>query len=124
MLRKSARTTVPEESAEPPKKNMTHEEIMEERLDLILDYLHRAERRDRWRTVAGFIRNFILILPFLAFLGSLWFVYVHGDDLIDAVSQRMARQSAAYTQGNFDKAIEGLRGYLRGSGSSSSAAAR
>jgi hypothetical protein len=122
MLRKNARTTVPEESAEPPRKKMTHEELMEGRLDLILDYLHRAERRDRWRTVGGAIRNFILLIPFFAFLGSLWFVYAYGEDLLNSVANRAAQQSAQYTKGSFEKTFQGLVEYFGGQQGSSSSA--
>jgi hypothetical protein len=118
MLRESAKTTVPDDA--PPPKKQTHEDpfdaaqgkLLEERLDLILEYMHRFERRDRWRTIGSTIRNLIAIIPLLVFLGSLWYVYVYGEDLLQKFADEAARSAAKYSQESAEGWMEQLEQYL------------
>lgn len=119
MLRASAKTTVPDD-APPPAKKQTHEELMEERMDVILQYMHRFERRDRLRTVGSTVRNVIAIVPFIIFLGSLWYVYVYGEDLLQKVADEAARSAAKYSQQSAEGFIDQLQDYLPKGAQSSS----
>jgi hypothetical protein len=120
MLRKSATTAVPED-VPAPKKPPTHEELVEERLDMILQYMHRFERRDRWRTYGGAVRNLIAIVPFILFLGSIWYVFTHGQDLMKMMADEAAKSAANYTQQKSQGFLDQFKGYLPGGGQASSA---
>jgi hypothetical protein len=123
MLRESTRTTVPEGAPEA-KKPPNHEEIVEERLDLIVHYLQRADKRDRWRTWSSTARSIVSLLPFLLFLGSLWYVYAHGEDLLQKVADEAARSAARYSQQSAEGLLDKFKGYLPGSAQGSSSSRR
>ena len=120
MLRTSARTTVPEGQEVPElRKPLTHEELVEERLDLILGYMARADRRDRWRTLGGFFRSILTLLPVLFFLGSAWYVYLHGTDLLNVIIDRSAKSAASYSQQSTQGVVNQFKGFFLGGSSSS-----
>jgi hypothetical protein len=78
-------------------------------LEQILVHLERMDRRDRLRTVGGFVRTIISLVPMVIFLASMWYVYKHTDELITKVSQEAAKQAAAYTQEQSAGIIDQLR---------------
>jgi uncharacterized membrane protein len=67
----------------------------DEKLDTIIAYLHRMDRRDRLRTWGGMIRTLIALIPIVFLLWSAWYAYVHGDELLKKIAQTAAEQSAA-----------------------------
>lgn len=119
MLRESVTTTLPGDAPEL-KKPPTHEEMIEERLDLVVEYLRRAERRDRLRMTGGLVRNLIALIPLVAFLVSLWYVYAYGESLIRQIAADAARQTVQSSQEGMGGLIDQVRGMLQGGGSSSS----
>ena len=92
------------ENPEPPAKLSS-----EDKLDKIVHYLERMDRRDRWRTYGGFVRGLLGILPLLILLGSLWYTYTHLNELLGKVAGEAAKQAAHYTQessGDFMKQVQ------------------
>lgn len=91
MLRHSTNASLPKDAPEHVKP-LSHEEIMEERMDQIVHYLHRMDRRERWRSVGGGIHALIAFIPTVLFLGSIVYFYYYGDDLIEEMMNRAVRQ--------------------------------
>ena len=73
-------------------------QTMEERVDKIVHYLEKMDRRDRWRTIGGFIKGVIGFVPIIVTLASIWYLYAHGADLMKQIAQEAAKQAASYTQ--------------------------
>ncbi len=72
----------------------------DERLDLIIEYLNKMNKRDRLRTIGGFFRGIIGLIPIIFFLLSMWYVYEYGDQLLEKIAETAARQAAAVTTQN------------------------
>ncbi|PIR53342.1 hypothetical protein COU76_01800 [Candidatus Peregrinibacteria bacterium CG10_big_fil_rev_8_21_14_0_10_49_10] len=71
---------------------------VEDRLDIIIAHLQRMDKRDRLRTIGGFIKGVLGLIPLILMLASVWFVYVHGDELLKKIAQQAAEQAASFTQ--------------------------
>ncbi len=71
---------------------------MEEKVDKIVHHLERMDKRDRLRTIGGFIKGVLGFIPLLVMLGSLWYVYNHGAELMKEIASEAAKQAASYTQ--------------------------
>lgn len=64
----------------------TSELSAEQKLDLIVTYLHRMDRRDHWRTIGGFLRGLLTLVPILIFLLSAWYFYAHGTEFLQQLT--------------------------------------
>ena len=64
----------------------------EELLEMILYYIRRMEKRDKWRTIGGTIRSLIALVPVLLVIWSGWYFYKHGDDVVKMISSTMIEQ--------------------------------
>ncbi len=71
---------------------------IEEKLDAILHHVARMDRRDRWRTIGGLFRSIIGLLPIIATLYGLWYLYEHGDELLQQMTETITEQAASITQ--------------------------
>lgn len=72
---------------------------IEEQLTDIRTMLHRMDRRDRWRTIGGFVRTLIGLVPVVILLLSMLYVYRYGDALIEKIAGTAARQAATMATG-------------------------
>ncbi len=75
---------------EQPKPPIHPEQSVEEKLDVIIKYLHRMDRRDRIRMSWGTIHGFLTIIPLVLTLFSLWYFYAHSQDLIQSFAGAMS----------------------------------
>ncbi len=66
---------------------------IEERLDKILAHMEKTERRERLRTVGGYIRTTIAILPIIVFLLTAWYAYSNAGELLQKITTEAARQT-------------------------------
>lgn len=64
----------------------------EELLEMILYYLQRMEKRDKWRTVGGTIRSIINLIPIVILIVSTWYLYAHGEEMIRLITKTMTQQ--------------------------------
>jgi hypothetical protein len=80
----------------------------DERLDAILDHLARMDRRDRLRTIGGFFRGLLGLIPIIILLGSVWYAYQYGDELLAKITKQAAEQAAAATQQGAGNLMEKL----------------
>lgn len=71
----------------------------DDKLDAILSYLDRMNRRDRLRTWGGFVRALISLIPMAVFLYGTWYSVTHMDEIIQTITSAAAKQAASFTQG-------------------------
>lgn len=75
-------------------------ESIEEKMDLILVYLHRMDKRDRLRTWGGFVRGLIGLIPIILLVWSTWYFLKHGDELMMKMTKYAAESAAGMTKEN------------------------
>lgn len=68
---------------------------IEAKLDAILTQLEQLNRRDRLRTWGGFLRS---LIPLAILVGSVWYVYEYGDNLLEHLARTAAEQAARMTE--------------------------
>ncbi|MCK5018569.1 MAG: hypothetical protein KAS32_16025, partial [Candidatus Peribacteraceae bacterium] len=71
---------------------------IDEKMDIIIDYLHRIDRRDRIRTIGAFFRGMFGLIPILIMIWSVWYFVEHGDDMLQKITGMAAQQAASITQ--------------------------
>ena len=81
----------------PPESN-------DEKLDLIVTYLHRLDKRDKLRTIGGFVTRLFMALPVLILLLSVWYLYHYGDELMAEFTQK----SAEAVHAQFNESTSGI----------------
>lgn len=79
------RKSTPETTSEPA--------TIESKLDEIILYLHRMERRDRMRMIGTYIHSMIWLASVLLLFWSSWYFVVHGPEMIKDMTQQMLQQS-------------------------------
>ncbi len=94
----------------PPAKSTPVPETIEVKLDKILHHLESLDKRDKWRTVGGFFKFLINLIPILFLLGSAWYFIEHGTDIMKMIADQAASSAAAYTKdqgsGMFDQLMK------------------
>lgn len=80
------------------------------RLDKMIEILERMNRRDKWRTIGGFLRGLIVVIPTLVIiLSSIW-LYFYGSNLVQDFIQQTTNQAAQQAQESFmDRMLEGFQ---------------
>ena len=73
-------------------------QTVEAKLDEMLMLMHRMDKRDKWRTIGGFFRALLALIPLFLLLGSAWYFALHGAEVMKAVADQAAQSAAAYTQ--------------------------
>ena len=89
-------------------------ETVEEKLDVIIQHLHRLDRRDRIRTYGAMLHSVLAIIPMIFFVWSAWYVYAHGDELLAKIASQAASQAASYSTGSMDALYKQFQDYLPG----------
>ncbi|PIP64920.1 hypothetical protein COU77_00155 [Candidatus Peregrinibacteria bacterium CG10_big_fil_rev_8_21_14_0_10_49_16] len=95
----------------PPKD--THHLSRDEKLDVIAEYLRRLDRRDRWRAVGNTIRTMIIIIPLLAALGSIWYLYENAEELLQKSVSAMTGQLGNNFNNNAGQLLEEMRNMMQ-----------
>jgi hypothetical protein len=80
----------------------------EEKLDEIVSCLRRMDKRDKLRTIGGFIRGLFSLIPIVVLLGSLWYFASHGEELMKMIANQAASSAAQYTQGQGQGLVDEL----------------
>lgn len=84
-----------------------------DRLDQILYYLHRMDRRDRWRTIGGFFRSLLTLIPLALFLWSAWYFYQHSAEVLEQIGKVAAEQAMKVTQNQGDALMQQMQKYMK-----------
>jgi hypothetical protein len=84
----------------PSTASITREEIdtMKSHLELIAYHIERMDRRDKIRTIEGFIRSLILIIPTILFIWSTWYFIQHSDEIMAKMTEQITKQTMNYSQ--------------------------
>lgn len=85
----------------------------EDKLDVIIRHLERIDNRDRLRMYGGLVRSILGFIPTLLLLGSLWYVYSKGDELLRKISMESARAAATYTQQSGSDFLKQLQNVIK-----------
>lgn len=72
----------------PPQKA-----TIEDKVDELIGILEHMNRRDKLRTVGGFVRGLIGIIPVLFVVYSFWYFYNNFDALLDTMTKKAAEQA-------------------------------
>ena len=91
-----------------PAANTKSPETVEAKLDQIVFHLERMDKRDRLRTLGGFIRGMISIIPIAFLLWSAWYFANHGADFMRMISDQAAKSAAAYTKNQSNGLLDQL----------------
>tara|TARA_Y100000310_G_C20498096_1_gene722554 strand:+ start:338 stop:646 length:309 start_codon:yes stop_codon:yes gene_type:complete len=78
----------------------------DDKLDIIIENLRRMDKRDRLRTIGGFFKGIISMIPIIIMLVSIWYVYAHGDKLLQKITQQAAQEAANITGDSAGKLME------------------
>jgi hypothetical protein len=81
----------------PPSK-VPQDTSVEAKLDIIIQHLQRMDTRDKWRTVGGFFRTLIALIPVLLLLWSAWYFVGHGAEMMKMIADQAASSAADYTK--------------------------
>lgn len=94
------------ESSAIPARQASSSPDLQEKLDMILIYLHRMDKRDRLRMLGSTFRGLLGLIPLALLLLSVWYFYAHGEEFMEQITKEAVRQSAAYTQDNLMEQLE------------------
>lgn len=87
-------------------KNDAKPSSIEEKMDVILDVLKRMDRRDRMRTIGGFIRGIISIIPIILFLWATWWTIENWDELLDTLIKKSATEAQRISEESTQNFLE------------------
>ncbi len=98
------------ESIEEPKQSM------EDKLDEIIGYLHRLERRDRARMIGSYIHGMVWLAFTLFIIWSTWYFVAHMPQMIEQMTNQMIQGSMGGGAESQDtqSLVEQLQQYLNG----------
>lgn len=82
----------------PTEKAAPAPQTLEQKLDLIVLHLERLDKRDKLRTVGGFFKFLISLIPILLILGSGWYFLQHSAEIMKAIANQAASSAAEYTK--------------------------
>ncbi len=69
-------------SLEQPKPPIHANQTTDDKLDIIIKYLHRIDRRDRIRMWSGTVHSLLTIIPLVLTILSLWYFYTHSSEVM------------------------------------------
>ncbi|MDD4287941.1 MAG: hypothetical protein PHO20_04450 [Candidatus Peribacteraceae bacterium] len=69
-------------------------------LEQILTILKRMDRRDRMRTIGGFIRSVLSLIPIVIVVFFTWYTIKYGDQLLEKITSMAAQQAGKVAQQN------------------------
>jgi len=85
---------------------------VDEMLEEILKHLHNLDRRDRWRTIGGFFRGILGLIPIAITVYAVWYLWQHGDELLAKIAQQAAEQAAIVTSRGTDGLVEQIQQFF------------
>lgn len=87
----------------------------DDKLDRIITYLHRMDRRDRMRMIGSSVHSVIWLVSTILVLYGLWYFTMHAPQMIQEATTRMMEQSlgggSTSSNGGW---MEQLQQYLQG----------
>ena len=96
---------MPRKSSAPTPPALT----TEQKLDLVVEYLRRIDRRDHWRQIGGFIHGLLALVPMALVLWSAWYFYAHSEEFIRQITEQSMK---SMTGGGQDGMMEWIEKYM------------
>lgn len=82
----------------------------EQKIDLVVGYLHQMNRRDRARTVAGFFSGLLHLGWFVFIIYLTWYSFNNMDELLGKITSQAAQQAVTMTSGGTGSFLDALSG--------------
>lgn len=98
---------MPEQNSNPtpsPKK----EDALNEKLDLMVHYLHKMDQRDKMRTWGSFMGGLMKVGFYVLMIWGGWYFYQHSDEMISSVAKQAAQQAASMGASTSTTIIESI----------------
>ena len=73
-------------------------QTLEQKLDQIILHLEKLDKRDRWRTIGGFFRFLINLIPLALLLLGSWYFVNHTSEFIKMMTDQAAKSAATFTK--------------------------
>lgn len=105
--------TIYKTSYAPPMLKPPSPSTIEDKLNEILLHLRHLDSRDRLRTIGGFFRGLLGLIPIIVLLGSIWYVYKYGDQLLEKIAEQAAIQAEVVTKKGSDSLLNQFKGLIR-----------
>ena len=86
---------------------------VEQQLERILEILEHMNRRDRARTIGGFFKSVISLIPVFILLWSVWYVFEHGDELLSQLTSKSAEAVQNSMEGSTQNIMKQFEGMVR-----------
>lgn len=99
-------------SVSAPSPRMETKQDVSEKLDVVIMYLQKMDKRDRIRTWGGFARGMISLIPMLFFIWSIWYFAAHGDEIIKKITDESAKAATRYTQDQSGELMKQLQNIM------------
>lgn len=96
-------------NVDQPQPPIHPEQSVEEKLDVIITYLHRIDKRDRIRMWSGTLHSLLTLVPLILTLMSLWYFYTHSSDILKGM---MGFGGSGTTQ-NQQSIMDQIQNYLK-----------
>ncbi|HLD64171.1 MAG TPA: hypothetical protein VI913_04740 [Candidatus Peribacteraceae bacterium] len=80
----------------------------EQKLDLIVAYLHQMNRRDRARTMASFFSGLLHLCWFFFIIYITWYSFANMDVLLEKITSEAAEQAVSITSGGTGSFLDAL----------------
>ena len=93
---------------ERPRPPLTNDQ----KLDLIVGYLQKMDKRDRLRMVGGTIRGFISIIPIAFIVWSGWYFYAHGTEIIKQITEQTTKSMMGQQNAAGQSLLEQAKAYI------------
>lgn len=84
----------------------------DDKLDHIIALLEKMNSRDRLRTIGGFIRGILGLIPIAILIFSIWYFYQFGDELMAKIADQAAQSAAKVTGQGAGDIMKQLQQYL------------
>ena len=84
-------------------------ESIEKKIDIMIAYLHRMDKRDRIRTWGGFVRSIISLIPIILLLWSTWYFIEHSDEMMKKMTRYAAESAASMTKDNSAEVMQQIK---------------
>lgn len=82
---------------------------MAKRLDTIIVYLHKMDRRDRMRSIGATVRLLLSVGYFAIFAWSTWYVFTHSAELMKAMTEQTMSAMGASGSAGMDGLYEQMK---------------
>lgn len=99
-------------SLEQPHPPITPQQSVEDKLDVIIKYMHRIDRRDRMRMSWGIVHSLLTIIPLILTIASLWYFYENSGEILKGMMGFGGGSGTSQQQSIIDQ----IQNYLKSQG--------